>query len=141
MKQRVGLRCSLRPLTHEETAAYIGARVGVAGGKVHKVFTPEAIDTVHECSGGIPRTISVICDNALVTGFALDRRPVTSEIVQEVCRDFDLQTGRRVAGHVAAVPSLTAPAPAGPPVTDSAAGADAVAAAGTPARRRMFSFF
>jgi len=35
----------------------------------------EAIDTVHQRSGGIPRTISVICDNALVTGFALDKRP------------------------------------------------------------------
>ena len=89
LKQRVGLRCSLRPLTRDETVAYIGARVGVAGGRVDRVFTPGAVDMVHECAGGIPRTISVICDNALVTAFALDRRPVDADVVLEVCRDFD----------------------------------------------------
>jgi general secretion pathway protein A len=89
LKQRVGLRCALRPLRHDETVAYIAARVGVAGGKTERIFTREAIDTVHECAGGIPRTISVICDNALVTAFALDRRPVDTDVVLEVCRDFD----------------------------------------------------
>jgi hypothetical protein len=34
--------------------------------------------------------ISVICDNALISGFAADRRPVTRDIVEDVCRDFDL---------------------------------------------------
>jgi general secretion pathway protein A len=89
LKQRVGLRCALRPLRHDETTAYIAARIGVAGGKTERIFTREAIDTVHECAGGIPRTISVICDNALVTAFALDRRPVDTDVVLEVCRDFD----------------------------------------------------
>ena len=89
LKQRVGLRCALRPLRHDETTAYITARIGVAGGKTERIFTREAIDTVHECAGGIPRTISVICDNALVTAFALDRRPVDTDVVLEVCRDFD----------------------------------------------------
>src|SRR5262249_259336 len=37
-----------------------------------------------------PRTISVICDNALVTAFAQDERPVSRSTVLEVCRDFDL---------------------------------------------------
>ena len=89
LKQRVGLRCALRPLRRDETTAYIAARIGVAGGKTERIFTREAIDTVHECAGGIPRTISVICDNALVTAFALDRRPVDTDVVLEVCRDFD----------------------------------------------------
>jgi general secretion pathway protein A len=89
LKQRAGLRCALRPLRPDETAAYIAARIGVAGGKTERIFTREAIDTVHECAGGIPRTISVICDNALVTAFALDRRQVDTDIVLEVCRDFD----------------------------------------------------
>jgi hypothetical protein len=31
----------------------------------------------------------VICDNALVTAFAMDRSPVDAEVVLEVCRDFD----------------------------------------------------
>ena len=89
LKQRIGLRCMLAPLTAAETAAYIAARLRIAGGDSAQLFTAEAIQTIHERSGGIPRTISVICDNALVSGFALDRRPVDRGVVLEVCRDFD----------------------------------------------------
>jgi hypothetical protein len=46
---------------------------------------------IHERSKGIPRTVSVICHNALIGGFAMNRRPVTAEVVQEVCEDFDLR--------------------------------------------------
>lgn len=89
LKQRIGLRCTLAPLSEAETASYIAARLRVAGADAAAVFTAEAIQTIHERSGGIPRTISVICDNALVSGFALDRRPVDRAVVVEVCRDFD----------------------------------------------------
>jgi len=90
LKQRVALRCSLRTLRLRETAAYIAGRIGVAGGDAAKLFTAGAVQTIHKYSGGVPRTISVICDNALVTGFAADERPVDSGIVEEVCRDLDL---------------------------------------------------
>jgi len=89
LKQRIGLRCTLAPLTEAETASYIAARLRIAGADAAAVFTAEAIRTIHERSAGIPRTISVICDNALVSGFALDRRPVDRAVVVEVCRDFD----------------------------------------------------
>jgi general secretion pathway protein A len=89
LKQRIGLRCTLAPLAEAETASYIAARLRTAGGDAAAVFTPDAIQTIHERSAGIPRTISVICDNALVSGFALDRRPVDRAVVAEVCRDFD----------------------------------------------------
>ena len=89
LKQRIGLRCSLAPLTLDETTAYIAARLRIAGGSAPTVFTGEAIEMVHRRSGGIPRTISVICDNALVSGFALDQRPVDVKTVLEVCQDFD----------------------------------------------------
>ena len=89
LKQRIGLRCTLAPLTEAETASYIAARLRTAGADAAAVFTPDAIQTIHKRSAGIPRTISVICDNALVSGFALDRRPVDRAVVVEVCRDFD----------------------------------------------------
>jgi len=88
-KQRVGLRCTLAPLTESEVTSYIAARVRIAGGDWSQLFTTEAIETIAARSGGIPRTVSVICDNSLVSGFALDRRPVDRGIVLEVCRDFD----------------------------------------------------
>jgi general secretion pathway protein A len=92
LKQRIGLRCQLRPLTLQETAQYVAARVRVAGGHPEQLFTREAIGLIHERSGGIPRTISVICHNALINAFALGRRFVDAEIVFEVCRDFDIDT-------------------------------------------------
>ena len=90
LKQRVGLRCDLRPLDLSETGAYITARVKVAGGTASALFTREAVMMIHERSQGIPRVISVICHNALINSFALGRKPVTTECVLEVCRDFDL---------------------------------------------------
>lgn len=90
LKQRVTLRCEIRPFTIEETAMYIATRLRTAGGDAAKIFTREAVILIHQRSSGIPRTISVLCDNALVTGFGLGRQPVDREIVAEVARDFDL---------------------------------------------------
>ena len=88
LKQRVALRCEIAPFQLPETAAYIATRIRVAGGTPSKLFTREGIALIHEYSGGIPRTVSVICDNALVSGMALERQPVDRSIVLEVCRDF-----------------------------------------------------
>jgi type II secretory pathway predicted ATPase ExeA len=90
LKQRVALRCDLQPLTLQETLAYVSRRVRIAGGDSVSLFTREALELIHRAAQGIPRTISVICDNALVTAFAAGRRPVDSDIAYEVCRDFDL---------------------------------------------------
>jgi general secretion pathway protein A len=91
LKQRVALRCVLPALDAAETAAYIANRIAVAGGSGDRLFTAGAIDAIFENARGIPRMISVICDNALVSGFAADERPVSRQTVLEVCRDFDLQ--------------------------------------------------
>jgi hypothetical protein len=89
LKQRVSLRCEIKALDLPEAAAYIAARIRAAGGEPIKLFTREAIIRIHQRSRGIPRTISVMCDNALLSGFALGVQPITQEIVMEVCRDFD----------------------------------------------------
>ena len=91
LKQRVALRCEITPFELSETAAYIAHRIRTAGGVPSKLFSREAVALIHEHSGGIPRTISVICDNALVTGLALERQPVDRAMVLEVCRDFLLR--------------------------------------------------
>ena len=76
LKQRIALRCELRPLTLQETAGYIAGRIRAAGGMGAQVFTREAVALIHERRAGIPRTISVIADNALLGGFAAGQRPV-----------------------------------------------------------------
>jgi len=90
LKQRVALRCEVAPLDLGDTAAYIVSRIRTAGGNTTKLFTREAVTLIHEFSRGIPRVINVMCDNALISGFALKRQPVDRDIVAEVCRDFDL---------------------------------------------------
>ena len=104
LKQRVTLRCEIQPFTLQETAAYIASRIRTAGGEAARLFTREAVMLIHERSGGIPRTISVICDNALLTGFGMARQPVDYEMVLEVARDFDLYETR-----VRDVPTLVNP--------------------------------
>lgn len=94
LKQRVALRCEIAPFTVEETAAYMATRIRTAGGEAARLFTREAVMLIHERSRGIPRTINVICDNALLTGLGLGRRPIDREIVREVVRDFDLEDAR-----------------------------------------------
>lgn len=89
LKQRVALRCALGLLSLNETAAYMAGRIRRAGADGSTLFTREAVRLIYERSRGVPRTISVICDNALVSGFALQQKPVSAQIVHEVCRDFD----------------------------------------------------
>jgi general secretion pathway protein A len=91
LKQRIALRCELRPFSLAETATYIAMRIRTAGGEAARLLTREAVMAIHEHSRGIARTISVICDNALVSGMALGKQPVGQDVVLEVCRDFDLQ--------------------------------------------------
>jgi general secretion pathway protein A len=114
LKQRVTLRCELAPLELTETASYIATRVTRAGGVPSRLFSQEAVIHVHERSGGIPRSISVICDNALLAAMAHGRSRVERAMVVEVCRD--LRLGRE-EGPIPA--QLERSAPAQPPVVAS----------------------
>lgn len=92
LKQRVALRCKIAPLEIGETSAYIASRIRTAGGTPSRILTQQAVMLVHEFSGGVPRTINVICDNALMSGFALNRRLIDAAMIWDVCRDFALDT-------------------------------------------------
>lgn len=109
LKQRIALRSTLAPLSAHGTAQYIGERIRIAGGNVNEIFDPAAVAAIADACGGIPRIISVVCDNALVSGFALNQKPVGAQIISEVCRDFDLPAVRPVPTPV---PPRSAMAPA-----------------------------
>jgi general secretion pathway protein A len=125
LKQRVTLRCEIRPFGQQDTAAYIEQRIRTAGGEAGRLFTREAVLLIHEHSGGIPRTISVMCDNALLTGFGLGRTTIDSSVIHEVARDFDLP------GRLAGTSNFDSwqdigPAPVDPGATDPGPTADGV---------------
>ena len=106
LKQRVTLRSHLQPFDMADTAGYIASRITTAGGAPSLMFSLDAVKLIHEYSGGIPRTISVICDNALVSGMALGRSCVDRACVVEVGRDLWLNGRKQLAS---AAPSLVRP--------------------------------
>jgi general secretion pathway protein A len=97
LKQRVSLKCSIKPLSTHETAEYIGWRLRIAGARDESLFEPAAIQAVHRFSGGIPRIVNNICDNALLTGFAQGSPRITSAVIETVVDDLDL-TAMEVTG-------------------------------------------
>ena len=97
LKQRVALRADLSPLGLSQTAAYVAGRLRKAGGDPVGVFTKEAIVRIYKRSGGIPRTISVVCDNAMLAGYAAAVKPIGPDIIEDVARDFRLR-GKVFAG-------------------------------------------
>lgn len=107
LKQRIALRCALKPLSVRETETYIVGRIAAAGGMGRLAFTREAVAAIHEAASGIPRTVSVLADNALLGGFAAGVKPVNTRIVREVCRDFHLHSNSMSGQH-------TRPAPGAP---------------------------
>ena len=92
LKQRVGLRCRLEPLSLSELRGYILRRLELAGANSHggTIFADGAVEAVHQFSRGIPRLINTLCENALVSGYARQSKQITPEIIQEVAADFRL---------------------------------------------------
>jgi general secretion pathway protein A len=102
LKQRIALRCSLSTLKLSESARYIAGRIRTAGGDPARLFSLEAVKAIHLRAHGIPRLISVICDNALLTGCAEEQRTITAATIERVCRDFDLP--ETASGHALEMP-------------------------------------
>ena len=125
LKQRIALRCELKPLDLPDTAMYIASRIRTAGGDPANIFTRQAVTLIHQHSHGLPRLISVICDNALTSGFALDQRPVDGHIVLEVCHDFDLKAAAEPVPAPQAAPAPLASIAPQPPAIQSNASAPA----------------
>jgi len=91
LKQRVALRCEIKPLPNiEETERYIKARLLVAGAARTDIFSPGAIDYIFRCAAGIPRQINNLCDNAMLTGYAAGEQTISRVIIEEVADTFDM---------------------------------------------------
>ena len=113
IKQRVALRHHLNALSLAECRAYIAKRLEVAGGD-SSLLTPEAAGAVHSYSGGIPRLINILCDNGLLTAYALRKNRVETSMISEIARDLQLTAIGRVIKEsvVVGLTGVTAPRPA-----------------------------
>jgi general secretion pathway protein A len=81
--QRVSSDFHLKPLNVAEVKEYIDYRLKAVGAQ-SQLFSDAACHLIAEASRGIPRTINILCDTAMVYGFAANAKVITSEIVRTV---------------------------------------------------------
>ena len=91
LAQRVAFKYTLKPLSTQATLEYINHRLQVARCETSP-FLEEALMLVHKFSGGVPRLINTICDNALFEAYLRHSTEVTPEIVNNVAEDLGLVT-------------------------------------------------
>jgi len=98
LKQRIALRCMLQPFSEGDTMEYLESRLTRAGMPEQTVFSSEVLSEVYRRSQGIPRLINAICDNLLLTAFAMESKTATLDMLDEVSDDMRLEwPGRRMA--------------------------------------------
>lgn len=84
LRQRVTVRYHLKPLDLRETSEYIEHRLRVAGSDGSVQFSRGAINRIYAYSGGVPRTIGIVCDHALLIAFTTEKKKITEAMVDEV---------------------------------------------------------
>ncbi len=94
LKQRVVLRCRLKPVARDEVESYMDSRLQIIGHRSEHLFDPDAVEKIAFYSTGIPRLINIICDNALLTAYALSARKVSGAMIDEVAEDLQLGQSR-----------------------------------------------
>ena len=91
LHQRVSRRCTLEPLKRRDVGAYVAHRLQIAGSPWHVGFTNRATDLVYEFSGGVPRSINLLCDRALEAGCDALTPCITPELVLEAAETAGAQ--------------------------------------------------
>lgn len=104
LTQRINLNRYLIPLSEKETNDYIQHRLIIADYKGPNLFDRRAQKLIWEFSHGIPRKINILCDNALLTGYGVKKRRITTSLMEEAIKDL----------------TRTPIAPSGPPQNQSA---------------------
>ena len=84
--QRIAVDYSLGTLSLEETWQYIRHRLKVAGGDPN-IFDTKACAAVYYYSSGTPRLINSLCEQALVVGYAEQKKRIDVDIVCDVVRE------------------------------------------------------
>ena len=95
LRQRIAVRCRINALTEAESHAYIQHRLAKASAHGEVIFAPGSLQPIIREAGGIPRIINILCDNALLTGFGYQRKPISKKIVQEVVSEYGKPKRRR----------------------------------------------
>jgi len=85
--QRVTVNCHLNGLSQKEVHQYIRYRLKVGGGNNMELFKKDAVESIYKYSSGIPRLINVLCDSALVYGYADEMKYIGKEVIENVLKE------------------------------------------------------
>jgi general secretion pathway protein A len=88
LRQRISVRWMLKPLSPKDTRRYVLHRLQVAAGMSRDVFSQSALRLVHRYTRGTPRLINVLCDRALLLGFAEGEPGISARTVREAAREI-----------------------------------------------------
>jgi len=117
VRQRISVNYHIDPLSEAEARQYIEHRLKVAGA-TDPIFEKDAIREIFSFSGGYPRLINIICDHALLTGYASDLKLINKKVIKECERelqipvDIDLAKGNGQKINTEPKPQSAAPPPA-----------------------------
>ncbi len=90
LRQRIAIRCQIEPLTKEELPLYIAYRLRLAGANgLGPVFENEALDEIYRYSAGIPRLVNIVCDRALLAGYALEQRGINGKMIKQCVHEIE----------------------------------------------------
>lgn len=90
LRQRIGMRYSLGPLSLEETVEYIEHRIRVAGGG-RNPFSATAMKEIHTLSGGVPRLINTLCTTALLDAFGEDAETIDPPRITSAAQEHRME--------------------------------------------------
>ncbi len=90
LRKRVTCQCSLEPFSIEETSQYVKERLTNTGAVNPDIFSQDSLEAMHGYARGIPRTLNLLCEQALIAGYAAGARVISPEILRQVAGDFEL---------------------------------------------------
>jgi general secretion pathway protein A len=89
VRQRISVNYHIKPLSESETSKYVAHRLKVAGA-TNKIFEQDAIREIFAFTGGYPRLINIICDHALLTGYASGIKLIGKKVIKECERELQI---------------------------------------------------
>ena len=100
LRQRISVWWHLGPLEASETAAYVRHRLRIAGALDRPIFTDGGLRAVHQLSRGVPRVINLVCDRALLAGYAEQKAQIDRKLVSRTATELRPARARRSSRKV-----------------------------------------
>jgi general secretion pathway protein A len=88
LRQRISVWSRLGSMDAEETREYVRHRLHVAGALERPIFTDAALRKIYQRSAGVPRVINLLCDRALLAGYADQQAQIGRRLVVRAAKEL-----------------------------------------------------